>query len=89
MASSSFLDAFGSSYSIHRTSGNKNSPTFAFLLGRNVKGYAQQMEYQDNEPSDNPTDRADKYGKQVDGYVLSENEVSEEQEDHSDDPIDD
>jgi hypothetical protein len=47
------------------------------------------MEYQDNEPSDNPTDRADKHGKQVDGYVLSKNEVSEKQEDHSDDPIDD
>jgi hypothetical protein len=66
-----------------------NSAKFAFLLSRNVKGYAQQMEYQDNEPSDNPTDRADEHGKQVDGYVLSKNEVSEEQEDHSDDPIDD
>ncbi len=47
------------------------------------------MEYQDNEPSDDPTDRADEHGKQVDGYVLSKNKVSEEQEEYSDDPIDD
>jgi hypothetical protein len=47
------------------------------------------MEYQDNKPSDNPTDRADEHGKQVDGYLVSKNEVSEEKEDHSDDAIDD
>jgi hypothetical protein len=47
------------------------------------------MQYQDNEPSDNATDRADEYGKHVDGYVVAKKEVSEEQEDHSYDPVDD
>jgi hypothetical protein len=49
-----------------------------FLSSRNVESYAQQMEYQDNEPSDNATDRADEHGKHVDGYVVAKNEVSEE-----------
>ena len=49
-----------------------------FLLSRNVESYAQEMEYQDNEPSDNPTDRADEHGKHVDGYVVCKYEVSEE-----------
>jgi hypothetical protein len=47
------------------------------------------MKHQDNEPSDNPTDRADEHGKHVDGYVIRQYEVSEEQEDHPDNPIDD
>ncbi len=47
------------------------------------------MEYQDNEPSNYPTDRADEHGKHVDGYVLGKNEVSEEQEDQPHDPVDD
>ena len=33
------------------------------LLGRNVKSYAQQVQYQDNEPSHNPTNRADEDSK--------------------------
>ena len=47
------------------------------------------MEYQDNEPSENPTYSADEHGKHVDGYVISKNQVSEEQQHHPDDPIDD
>ncbi len=59
------------------------------LLRRNVESNPQQVEYQDNEPSDDPTDRADEHGKDVDGYVITKNEVSEEQQHHSGDPIDD
>ena len=59
------------------------------LLGRNVKSYAQKVEYQDDEPSHNPTDRADDHGKHVDGYVVGENEVGQKQENQTYDPIDD
>lgn len=59
------------------------------MLGRNIKSYPQQMEYQDNEPSDYPTDRADDHGKRVDGYVVGKDEIGEEQEDQPDDPVDD
>ena len=40
------------------------------------------MEYQDNKPSDNPTDRADEHGKQIDGYVVRKYEVRQEEENH-------
>ena len=59
------------------------------LLGRNVESYTQQMEYQDDQPSNYPTDRADEHGEQVDGYVVCKKKVRQEQENHSDDPIDD
>lgn len=58
-------------------------------LGRDVKSYAQKVEYQDDEPSHNPTDRADDHGKHVDGYVVGENEVGQKQENQTYDPIDD
>jgi hypothetical protein len=64
-------------------------PKFANVLSRNVKSYPQQVEYQDNEPPDYPTDRAGEHGKHVHGYVLGENEVGEEQKDQPYDPIDD
>ena len=57
------------------------------LLGRNVESYTQQMKYQDDQPSSYPTDRADEYGEQVDGYVVCKNHVRQEQKNHSDDPI--
>jgi hypothetical protein len=60
-----------------------------FLLRRDVEGYTQQMEYQDDQPSNYPTDRADEYREQVDGYVVGENQVRQEQENQPDDPIDD
>lgn len=59
------------------------------LLRRNVKSYAQQVEHQDDEPSDYPTDRADEHRKHVDGYIVSENEVGQKQEDQPYDPVDD
>src|SRR5215207_7609480 len=59
------------------------------LLGRNVESYTQQMKYQDDQPSNYPTDRADEHGEQVDGSVVCKNQVRQEQENHSDDPIDD
>jgi hypothetical protein len=57
------------------------------LLGRNVECYTQQMKYQDDQPSNYPTDRADEHGKHVDGYVVCKNQVRQEQKNHSDDPI--
>ncbi len=59
------------------------------MLSKYLKSYPQQMEYEDYEPSDHPTDRADEHGKHVDGYILSKNKVGEEQEDQPHDPIDD
>ena len=53
----------------------QGSPEFVEVLSGNVKSYPQQVEYQDNEPSDYPTDRADEHGKHVDGYVLGKHEV--------------
>ena len=47
------------------------------------------MEYQDNEPSGYPTDRAYEHGKHVDGYVIGKHEVGQKQEDQPYDPIDD
>jgi hypothetical protein len=47
------------------------------------------MQYQDDQPSNHPADRADEYGQHVDGYVVSKNEVRKEQEDHPEDPIND
>ena len=58
-------------------------------LRRDIKRYTQQVEDQDDQPSNHPTDSADEYGEQVDGYVVGENQVRKEQEDYSDDPIDD
>jgi hypothetical protein len=59
------------------------------LLCGDVKSYAQEMEYQDNQPSDNPTDRTDEYGEHIEGYVVSKNKVTQEQEDQPHDPVDD
>jgi hypothetical protein len=47
------------------------------------------MEYQDDQPPEHTTDRTDEYGEQVDGYVVSQDEVSKEEEDQPNDPIDD
>jgi hypothetical protein len=47
------------------------------------------MEYQDDQPSNHPTDRANKYGEQVDGYVIRQNEVRQQEENHTNDPVDD
>jgi hypothetical protein len=46
------------------------------------------MEYQDDQPSEHPTDCADEYGEQVDGYVIRQNEVRQQEEDHPYDPVD-
>jgi hypothetical protein len=51
------------------------------LLRGDVKSYAQQMEYQDDQPSEHPADRADEYGEQIDGYVVRKNEVRQEEKD--------
>jgi hypothetical protein len=59
------------------------------LLCGEVKSYAQEMEHQDNQPSDNPTDRTDEYGEQIEGYIVSKNKVTQEQEDQPHDPVDD
>ncbi len=47
------------------------------------------MKHQDEQPSEHPTDGTDKYGEQVNGYVVSKNEVSQEEENQPYDPIDD
>jgi hypothetical protein len=47
------------------------------------------MEYQDDQPSNHTTDRADDYGEQVDRYVIRQNEVRQEEENHPHDPVDD
>jgi hypothetical protein len=47
------------------------------------------MEYQDDQPSNHPTDRADEYRQHVDGYIVCENKVRQEQQDDSGCPIDD
>ena len=47
------------------------------------------MEYQDDQPSNHTTDRADEYGEQVDGYVIRQNEVRQQEENHPHDPVDD
>jgi hypothetical protein len=47
------------------------------------------MEYQDDQPSNHPTDRADEYGEQIDGYVVRKNEVRQEEQNHPHDPVDD
>ena len=47
------------------------------------------MEYQDDQPSNHTADRADDYGEQVDGYVIRQNEVRQEEENHPHDPVDD
>lgn len=45
------------------------------------------MEYQDDQPPNHTTDRADEYGEQVDGYVIRQNEVRQEEENHPHDPV--
>jgi hypothetical protein len=59
------------------------------VLSGDLESHAQQMKYQDNEPSDKPTDRADEHGEHVDGYVLGEKEVRYKQQDQPYDPVDD
>jgi len=54
-----------------------------------LKGYLQQVEHHDDQPSDYPTDGAEQYGDEVDGYVVLKKHVRQEEENLSDEAVDD
>ncbi len=49
----------------------------ANVLSGCLESYAQQVEYQDNEPPDKPADRTDEHAEHVYGYVIGEEDVGE------------
>jgi hypothetical protein len=47
------------------------------------------MEYQDDQPSNHTTNSADEHGEHVDGYVVRQNKVRQQQENYPYNPVDD
>ncbi len=56
-------------------------------MHKTLERYPEQVEYQDHQPSRYPADGADDYGEQVDGQVIGQERVGQEQEDQPDDGV--
>jgi hypothetical protein len=56
-------------------------------VDRALEGYPEQVEDNDKQPSHYPADSADDYGKEVEGYLVGQEQVGQEQEDQPDDGV--
>ena len=52
-----------------------------------LKSYRQNVEHEEDQPPQHPTDGADEYGEDVDGDRGRKDQVRQEDEDYTEDPV--